>query len=345
MKIFKARSQKKNSLLFSIALAGTILSAPISAQATVIYWTSQPNTTNGVTQANGEIESYNTATGKSTVVDANAGNPDSLIFANSNTIIYTSNPSSGSNLYEYNTSTKTNTMLASGSNLGLTAGTTGAGALRDLALTPSGNSVLVSSFAGNTVYKVNITSGAVSTFTTGKLPQGIVFTSAGNLFLNLGSGIEQLNPTTGASINSNLTNRSLDGLTYDPKTGFLYATSSTTGGASILQINPTTLAEKTLAISGNGIPTSLNLDGIEATGNGNLIIANYMNNMLEYYTGTNTTTLLSSTAGIDDVSPLIGGGGSSIAGTPEPGTLVLFGTGILLMSFLMLRSRKNPESC
>jgi DNA-binding beta-propeller fold protein YncE len=236
-------------------------------------------------------------------------------------------------------------MLASGSQLGLTGATTGSGALRDLALTPSGNSVLVSSFAGGAVYKVNITSGAVSTFTTGKLPQGIVFTSAGNLFLNLGSGIEQLNPTTGASINSNLTNGSLDGLTYDPKTGFLYATSSTTGGASILQINPTTLAEKTLTISGNGIPTSLNLDGIETTGNGNLIIANYMNNMLEYYTGTNTTTLLSSTAGIDDVSPLIGGGGSSIAGTPEPGTLVLFGTGILLMSFLMLRSRKNPESC
>lgn len=343
MKIFKARSQKKNSLLFSIAVAGTILSAPISAQATEeVYWTSQP--ANG--GQNGTIEVYNPTTGKNTVVDSSAGVPDSLIFANSNTIIYTSNPSSGSNLYEYNTATHTNTLLAPGTDLG--ANTTVPGSLRDLALTPSGNSVLVSSYAGGTVYKVNITTGAVSSFITGTTsthPQGIVFAD-NNLFLNLGSGIEQLNPTTGALINSNITNKNLDGLTYDPKTGFLFATSGTTGGDSILQINPTTLAEKTLAISGAGVPSSLNLDGIEAIGNGNLIIADYNgNSMLEYATGTTSTTVLTSAAGIDDVSPLVGLGGSDVAGTPEPGTFVLFGTGILLMSFLMLRSRKNPESC
>lgn len=347
MRTLKATSQKKkNGVLFSIALAGAILASPLSARADIVYWTSQPNGT----QTNGEIEAYNTATGTNKVIDANAGNPDSLLFANTNTIVYDSNPSSGSNLYEYNTSLKTNTILATGAELGLsgTSGTSGtSGAIRDLTLTPSGNSVLVSSYATGNVYKVNLSTKAVSLFTTGSSPQGIVYTG-GNLFLNLGSGIEELNPTTGAVILSNITYKNLDGLTYDKTTGLLYATSGTyaaDGGASILQINPATLAEKVLPISGAGISSSLNLDGIEASSNGNLYIANYMHNMLEYYTGTNSTTLLTTALGIDDVSPVTGLGGSNIAGTPEPGTFALFGTGILLMSLLMFRSRKNTESC
>ncbi len=313
--------------LFSVAVAGAILSSPIVAQATIIDWTNQTL---------GQIDSYNTSTGVNTIVDANANTPDSMIFnSNGTQIIYGSNPNSGSNLYIYNIATKTNTILASGSSLG------GANAIRDLALTPSGNSVLVSSYNGSTVYKVNIATGAVSTFASGYQPQGIVFTPSGNLFLNLGAGIEQINASTGAVINSNTTNGSLDGLTYDPTTGFLYATDGTT---TILKINPTTLAETALTISGTGVPTSLNLDGIEATQNGNLIIANYSNNMLEYFTATNTTTVLASTAGIDDVSPLVGGG-SGLTGTPEPGTFALFGTGILAMALFSLYSRRKAESC
>jgi len=330
MKLFTAK--KKNPIFISLAIAGAILSAPHSAQATIIDWTNQTL---------GQIDAYNTATGTNTVVDAKANTPDSLIFANNgNSIIYGSNPNTGSNLYIYNIATKTNTVLATGSSLG------GANAIRDLALTPSGNSVLVSSYNGLTVYKVNISTGAVSTFASATQPQGIVFTPAGNLFLNLGTGIEQISPTTGAVIQSNLTNGSLDGLTYDPTTGYLYATDGTASnnGTTILQINPTTLAETVLTVSGSGIPTSLNLDGIEATQNGNLIIANYGSSMLEYFTATNTTTLLASTPGIDDVAPLVGGG-SDISGTPEPGTFALFGTGILLMGLLALRSRKPSESC
>ena len=173
-----------------------------------------------------------------------------------------------------------------------------------------------------------------------------MFTPSGNLFLNLGAGIEQINTSTGAVINSNLTNGSLDGLTYDPTTGFLYATDGTASknGTTIFQINPTTLAETALTISGTGVPTSLNLDGIEATQNGNLIIANYSKNMLEYFTATNTTTVLASTTGIDDVAPLVGGG-SDLTGTPEPGTFALFGTGILAMALFSLYSRRKSESC
>lgn len=318
--------------LFSVAVAGAILSSPIVAQATIIDWTNQTL---------GQIDSYNTSTHVNTVVDANANTPDSMIFnSNGTQIIYGSNPSSGSNLYIYNIATKTNKVLASGSSLG------GANAIRDLALTPSGNSVLVSSYNSSTVYKVNIATGTVSSFPSGYQPQGIVFTPSGNLFLNLGSGIEQINASTGAVINSNLTNGSLDGLTYDPTTGFLYATDGTASknGTTIFQINPTTLAEKTITISGTGVPTSLNLDGIEATQNGNLILANYSNNMLEYFTATNTTTVLASTAGIDDVSPLVGGG-SGLTGTPEPGTFALFGTGILAMALFSLYSRRKAESC
>lgn len=333
MKHLKTGSRKKAvSLVFSIAFAGAILSSPISAQATIIDWTNQTL---------GQIDAYNTATGTNTVVDANANTPDSMIFtSNGNNIIYGSNPSSGSNLYIYNIATKTNTVLASGASLG------GANAIRDLALTPSGNSVLVSSFNGSTVYKVNIATGTVSTFATGYQPQGVVFTPSGNLFLNLGAGIEQISAQTGKVIQSNLTNGSLDGLTYDPTTGFLYATDGTasTNGTTIFKINPTTLAETSITISGVGVPTTLNLDGIEATQNGNLILANYSNSMLEYFTGTNTTTLLASTSGIDDVAPLVGGG-SDLTGSPEPGTFALFGTGILLMAFFASRSRKASESC
>ena len=244
----------------------------------------------------------------------------------------------------YNTATKTNSVLASGASLG------GSTSLRDLALTPSGNSVLVSSYSGGEVYKVNISTGAVSTFTTTSgHPQGLVFTS-GNLFLNLGAGIEQLNPTTGSPIISNNSITGLDGLTYDPTTGMLYATSSVTGSNAnntIVQINPKTLSETLLTVAGSGISSSLNLDGIEATANGNLIIANYSasggGQMLEYYTKTNTASLLESAAGIDDVAPLVGGG--SLANTPEPTTFALFGTGILVMMMMAARSRRKAESC
>ena len=337
MKLFSKRTPNKMANLFSVAVAGAILSSPIVAQATVIDWTNQ---------SMNQIDSYNTSTGLNTVVDGNAQTPDSMIFtSNGNNIIYGSNPSTGSNLYIYNIAAKTNTILASGTSL---AGTNLGGpiSIRDLALTPSGNSVLVSSYNGSTVYKVNIITGAVSTLASGSLPQGIVFTPSGNLFLNLGAGIEQINSSTGAVIQSNTTNGSLDGLTYDPTTGFLYATDGTASknGTTIFQINPTTLAETALTISGTGVPTSLNLDGIEATQNGNLILANYSNNMLEYFTATNTTTVLASTAGIDDVAPLVGGG-SGLTGTPEPGTFALFGTGILAMALFSLYSRRKAESC
>ena len=342
MKVFKKGTSQKNSIFFSIALAGTLLSSPLAAHATVIDWTNQNLN---------QIDAYNTATGTNSVVDAKAYTPDSLIFTGNGNIIYGSNVTTaigtvppGYNLMLYNTATKTNSVLASGASLG------GSTALRDLALTPGGNSVLVSSYSGGEVYKVNISTGAVSTFTTTSgHPQGLVFTS-GNLFLNLGAGIEQLNPTTGSPIISNNSITGLDGLTYDPTTGMLYATSSVTGSNAnntIVQINPKTLSETLLTVAGSGISSSLNLDGIEATANGNLIIANYSasggGQMLEYYTKTNTASLLESAAGIDDVAPLVGGG--SLANTPEPTTFALFGTGILVMMMMAARSRRKAESC
>ena len=330
MKTIKTESKKRTgSLLFFIALAGTVLSIPVSAQANVIDWTNQ---------SSNQIDAYNTQTGAQTVVNANAPTSDSLVFANSgNSIIYGSNPSTGSNLYLYNISSKTNTVLASGASLG------GANAIRDLALTPRGNSALVSSFNGSTVNKVNIASGAVSTFTSGYQPQGLAFTPSGNLFLNLGAGIEQINYQTGKVIQTNFTNGSLDGLTYNPTTGFLYATNGTN---NILQIDPRNLTEKSITLSGSGIASPLNLDGIEATQNGNLIIANYYNNMLEYYTASNTTTVVAGNSianGIDDVAPLVGLG-SAISGAPEPGTFALFGTGILLLALFASQSVKNQSS-
>lgn len=320
--------------LFSIALAGAILSSPVIAHATIIDWSNQTL---------GQIDAYNTVTQTNTVVDANANTPDSLIFANNgNSIIYTSNPNSGSNLYIYNIQNKTNNILASGTNLGNST------SLRDLSLTPSGNSVLVSSTSNGDVYKVNLTTQAVTLLTTGTRPQGIVFTPSGNLFLNLGSGIEQINYPSGTVANSNSNYGSLDGLTYDPTTGYLYATTGIKGtnpSNTIIQINPTTLAESLITISGNNVPSALHLDGIESTSNGNLIIANYDNSLLEYFTATNTTTTLAATPGIDDVAPLVGGGSANPSATPEPGTFALFGTGILVMALFSLYSRRKAESC
>jgi len=334
VKFLNKRNSCKIASLFSVAIAGAILSSPVVAHATIIDWSNQTL---------GQIDAYNTATGTNSVVDANANTPDSLIFANNgNSIIYTSNPNSGSNLYLYNIQNKTNTILASGTSLGNST------SLRDLSLTPSGNSVLVSSTSTGQVYKVNLTTQAVTLLTSGTKPQGIVFTPSGNLFLNLGSGIEQINYPAGTVANTNTNYGALDGLTYDPTTGYLYATTGVNGtnpSNTIIQINPTTLAENLITISGSNVPTSLHLDGIEATSNGNLIIANYDSSLLEYFTATNTATSLSSTPGIDDVAPLVGGGSANPSATPEPGTFALFGTGILAMALFSLYSRRKAESC
>ena len=350
MKPFRKGTSKKMAHLFSVAVAGAILSSPIVAQATIIDW-SNSNA--------GQIESYNTATSSNTVLDANAPGPGNLISVNNgNSIIYASNLNSGSNLYIYNIQTKTNTILASGSSLSNLNNS-----ISSIALTPSGQSVLVSGGGdvGN-VDKVNISTGAVSLFMSGGTsvlsttladPSGIAFTPSGNLFLNFAGGIDQINYQSGTVSKTNSTYGFLTSLTYDPTTKYLYATPSITLGNSpqdaIIQIDPTTLSENLITLSGTGLTTQFGFAGIGATSNGNLIIGDYLNtqNLLEYFTTTNTTISLAQAQGISSLMIEGGsvGGGSNLTGTPEPGTFALFGTGILAMVLFSLYSRRKAESC
>ena len=257
-----------------------LLGFQVPASADIVYAT---------TLGNNSIVQVNTSTNSVTPF-ASASSPDSMIFLNSNTALYTNY--FGGQLESLNLTTKVSTPLVSGLNRPV-----------DLVLDPGGNTLLVTEQAGFKIDRVNLSTNILTLFANtgfGSYPGGLAYIGA-NLYAitNSASGtISQLNPTTGAVIKSASGLGGLDGLTYDSFTGLLYATDET--GNRVLAINPSTLSASVLV---RGIPTP---DGIASDGHGNLFIAALNRNLDQYNLVTNTLTVGAGVPGIDDPAPLSG---------------------------------------
>ncbi len=250
---------------------------------------------------------------------------DSLVFDSTGRIIYTDLYSGEVRRYDPNFNS--DSLLAGGLNLPV-----------DMVLEPGGNSLLVSEFNGGKIDRINLNTLSLSTLLSpGGEPEGLAYDSAGRLFANLGnrnggSGakyIAQIDPTTGAILFQSAGLDSADGLTYDPFTGKLYATSLY--GGFIYSLDPNNLAQ--VSTFGNfSFP-----DGITTDSKGHLYIASRGDSHIyDYNLITKTQSQNAYIYGLDDLAPASGSGSNS---TPEPCTFALFS--ILCLGGLSLIKRRR----
>lgn len=312
----------KNKLLCATALLSLgmgVFALSGSARAELIYATSI-NTD--------QVFTVDTTTHVLTPI-FNAGVPlDSLFFDPSGRLIY-SELDNGT-VSALNVTTLSHVTLATG----LTAPI-------DMALEPSLTSFLVSDSTANLVRISLSGSGVINHLSLGLRPDGVIYDNTGRLFVNVSTGftannsqVWQINPTTGAVIQStgNL-GVFLDGLTFDPSTGKLFASDYNNG--RIFEFDPNNLSASptiiTPMISGNDALSQP--DGIDADGNGNLFIASRNNGeVVEYSLGTTTTTDLAFISGLDDLAPVAGLG--SLNTVPEPASLPLLAAGLAAAAWL-----------
>ncbi len=308
----------RTGLAAFLAVIAALL-APGRAPAAMLFGTSDQ----------GRIDLIDTTANTVTTV-LNAGTDvDSLVFDTSGRIIYTA--INVGQVRRYDPVTHVDQLLAGGFNTPA-----------DLALEPGGNSVLVSEFNGGRIDRINLTTNAVTTLGTyGGNPEGIIYDTSGRLFANLGNRnggpagkfVAQLDPVTGAILSQSPGLNSLDGLTFDPLTGKLFAASLF--GNGIYALNPSNLAAAPTFFGGPGGD-----DGITSNGAGSIFVVS-RNDFHVYEFNLSTSTFAQRTAdgGLDDLAPAVGLGAAS--SVPEPGTLGLFSVGLLGLAAYWRRRARN----
>jgi glucose/arabinose dehydrogenase len=246
-------------------------------------------------EVSAQLLEVNMSTGVVTTLFSNIGaNPDSLLVDSRGRIIYTVEKSGDVDIYD--PSTGLNSVLA-----------TGFLYPRDLVFDPGGATLLVSNYEKGEIDRINMTTGAwTPLLTKQKTVDGMAYDSQGNLFANVKqhTQIVQINPTTGAILKTLtvVTNQArayygLDGLTYDPYTGELWATDVGTGANCLVEI-PTNLSGFTLVQVGNMVTP----DGLISDGLGNIYLSVNLSRVYEYNIPTNTITKEVRVTGVDDVA-------------------------------------------
>lgn len=271
--------------------------APARSPADLLY---------GTDLANGKIVTIDTDTNAVTTL-VNVPNPDTLVFDLGGRIIYSAYLAG--QVRRYDPATGTDVLVAGGFNRPV-----------DLALEPGGNSVLVAEQAGRKIDRINLVTNAVSLLrTTSGSTNGLTYDNSGRLFATISlSTFAELNPTTGAVLHSVTVPNDIDGVTFDSVTGLLYAASQ--GSSRIFSFNPNSLA------SGETLLTAVpGPDGIVSDGKGNLYIAARGDfHVYRYNFASRSLIRGASVPGLDDLAPA-----SGLGSIPEPGSLVLLGTGAL----------------
>ena len=294
-------------LLGTAAAAAMVLGSGGMARADqIIYWTNFSGR---------QLERADITTQTNTVIDtvpaAASGNPDSLIFDTAGNIVYSMYNGNPGSVRSFNTN-NTDTLIHSGYSSQTV----------DLALDPSGLSVLVADRGANTLDRVTLSSGnnAVLNSGLGNL-NGIAYDGSGNLFAVVNGTVDQLNPVTGAIIKTG-TAPANDGLAWDSFTGDLFAAD----GGCLEEISTTTLA-------GKGCKGSFGfVDGLESDGAGNIVVADTGTGHIgNYNITTGVSSNLISAPGLDDIAPVAGLGAPPPPpnGVPEPASLTLLGSALL----------------
>ncbi len=243
---------------------GVCLLATLPASAAILYVSIHGGPNNGLARVD-------TTTGIITqLTPPTIHFADSLaLFANNKKIVYDVNDTGISQLRVCDLSTTpcADTLLADF--FALFPGTPQGSDPQDLVIEPGGASVLVSHAGGNYVTRTVLSTGVTTKFIPSiPVPEGLAFDKTGRLFILAGfqtaaSGIYQYDAAgnvVASNIGFDLSN-TLDGLTFDATTGFLYATSRNTG--ALFRIDPNTLAAvqvATLPVIGQSGPDGLSVD-------------------------------------------------------------------------------------
>jgi sugar lactone lactonase YvrE len=300
-------------ILGAAALAAAMLTIH-PARAATLYATSLEGS---------ELLKVDTVTNTVTLVENTPESPDSLVIDSQGRFVYTTG--SGSELRRFDPVGNTDTLLASGVN--------GLSEAQDVVLDPGGNTILVSNYFGNSITRTNLTTLTTTTLISGfSNAEGLAYDGSGDLFALGGTRgsatfLYQIDPITGAILRQSAafdSTNSLDGLTYDPFSGLLYATSIL--GNTLYSIDPTNLA--TVHNLGSiGGP-----DGLTADSNGLLYIASRDDSSIHSYNvATQAFTTLTNVPGLDDLAPASGLGSGNNA--PEPGTWALAMTALVVIAF------------
>ena len=298
-----------------LVLAGALALTPRDAVAAPIAYI-----TGGT-----DIWSWNTTTNTISILTNTGTGLDSLMFDAQGNIVFDS--FGGSTVGRFNVTTMLTTPV-----IGSFAGPA------DMALEPGGTSALISNASGTTISRVNLTTSTASgSLSVGARPDGVTYDNAGHLFVVLGlNRVAQIDPTTGAVIKSISTPNQPDGLTFDATTGLLYVASD--GGG--FYVVPTDLSSATFtAVAGSPV-----FDGIASNGNNLYFVIRNTGGLLYDLVTHSVVETSPFIAGADDIAPLAGLGSQQPQGVPEPASIGILSTGLLLIATTARRRRRRAAS-